>query len=315
MLSAFRYFQRQTDRADHQFVDLLLIRRRRSFLIKGLSAKQKHFHTRPPSTTGPPPPFYFTHHDPYVALWAVADGVALFVLVVYHLLLHAAKGLKLLPPSTTASPPPPSSPLLRFIDEHGNLFKEEILDKCMCPHSRAMLARTGRACMEAVEASGLPRAGHRGSGGERLKVAGYFLSTVELLKWSLEKGNSMDSITLITQCTRTCVAAARSGHLETVKFCASMHEFEPPLLTIAQRDYTLGIKLTAAAAEGGQLEVLHWLRRNNVPWTGGTRLKAWELGYQYFRLRSNNDCSINDDDDEYERRAGKHEQSRNLLNY
>jgi hypothetical protein len=40
-----------------------------------------------------------------------------------------------------------------------------------------------------------------------------------------------------------------------------------------------GLETTAAALEGGRLEVLNWLRRNRI---AGTRRAAWKLGYELY---------------------------------
>jgi len=147
-----------------------------------------------------------------------------------------------------------SSPLLRFIEEHGDLFEAEVLDKQLCSHSRAMLARTGRACWTVVVASGLSRAGHRGPGGERL-------NSLRLSEPQKE-----------TKVTNVCCAAARVGHLETLTHITSLHR-----VCINNK-----FQITVAAAEGGQLEVLYWLRKNGYPWSAETRIAAWDLGHQYF---------------------------------
>jgi len=34
--------------------------------------------------------------------------------------------------------------------------------------------------------------------------------------------------------------------------------------------------------EGGQLEVLNWLRRNHFAWSADTRRAAWTLGYELY---------------------------------
>jgi hypothetical protein len=81
-----------------------------------------------------------------------------------------------------------TSPFLRFVNEHRNLFTEEVLDTRLCPHSRAMLARTGTACMAVVSESGLSRAGHHGSGGQRLTMRPYFQNSVALCKWAEKHG-------------------------------------------------------------------------------------------------------------------------------
>jgi hypothetical protein len=174
-----------------------------------------------------------------------------------------------------ATSPPP---LLHFIEEHGDLFKEEVLDKRLCPHGRAMLARTGRACWAAVSASGLPRAGHRGSGGERLSVLAYFVSSVELFKWARLNGYYFETHKRETH-TAMCCAAARSGHLETLQHIASLND---RLSDNELVDNKAGVKITAAAVEGGQLEVLNWLRRNHFAWSADTRRAAWTLGYELY---------------------------------
>ena len=43
-----------------------------------------------------------------------------------------------------------------------------------------------------------------------------------------------------------------------------------------------GLETTAAADEGGQLEVLNWLGRNRIAWSADTRRAAWRLGYELY---------------------------------
>jgi len=125
-----------------------------------------------------------------------------------------------------------------------------VLDKRLCPHGRAILARMGRAWWAAVSASKLPRAGHHGSGGERLRVPAYFVSSVELFNWARLNGHYFELHKRGTH-TAICCAAARSGHLKTLQHIASLSD--------RLADNEKGLKIAATAVEGDQLEVLNWL--------------------------------------------------------
>ena len=170
-----------------------------------------------------------------------------------------------------------TSPLLCFMAAHERLFREEILNKRMCPHSRAMLARTGKACMMAVESSGLPRAGRHCLDGPKLSVMAYFLTSVKLLRWAQGNGATFlmsDSRTIshvsVQNQTKAC-CAARSGHLEVLEYLAVPSNL---LLHLAGPCASI----TAAAIGGGQLEVLLWLRNHAVELTVETIAAACGLG-------------------------------------
>lgn len=62
----------------------------------------------------------------------------------------------------------------------------ELLLPALTPTERAMLARVDSSSRTAVEVSGLPYAGHRGSGGKQLALK-HFVSSVEMLKWAVEQ--------------------------------------------------------------------------------------------------------------------------------
>ena len=170
------------------------------------------------------------------------------------------------------------SPLLCFMAAHERLFREEILDKRMCPHSRAMLARAGNACRMAVESSGLPRAGRHCLDGPKLNVMAYFLTSVKLLRWAQRNGATFlmsDSRTIshvsVQNQTKACCAAARSGHLEVLEYLAVPSN----LLLHLAGPYA---SITAAATGGGQLEILLWLENIAVEMTVETIAAACELG-------------------------------------
>ena len=55
-------------------------------------------------------------------------------------------------------PPHPVSPLLAFLTEYPDLFKEEILDR-LEQEDLTVFAQVGKPLMAVVVASGLPRAG------------------------------------------------------------------------------------------------------------------------------------------------------------
>jgi len=110
----------------------------------------------------------------------------------------------------------------------------------------------------------------------------YLVSSVELFKWVRLNGHYFEMHKRGTH-TAMCCAAARSGHLETLQHIASLGNH--------MTDSEEGLEITAAAVEGGELDVLNWLRRYRIAWFAVTRRAAWTLGWDRLRtlqLRSTN---------------------------
>jgi hypothetical protein len=95
----------------------------------------------------------------------------------------------------------------RLLVEQPALIKHEVLTK-LTPTDHAMLARASTVCREAV--AGLPRAGHRGSGGEKLEVKN-FVSSLAMVEWAQE--HTVHAYFY----SKVLPLAAAGGHLQVVE--------------------------------------------------------------------------------------------------
>jgi hypothetical protein len=168
------------------------------------------------------------------------------------------------PPPLPRSPEPPApAPLLpSFVHmaqaamTFGELLRvpdafREIL-QLLTPTERALVARVSRGCKEAVESSGLTRAG---LGDLPFKVEEGFASSIELLSWAqanLCPWNETVGYKLLEH-----------GTLEVVKW--ARNESSLPESTWAENSADVCV----TSIKGGDLDVLKWLvQEQGFPWLG-----------------------------------------------
>ena len=107
------------------------------------------------------------------------------------------------------------SPLLDLLQRFPDLFEKYVLER-LDPAARSLLARTGRAFLDAVYPRyifpfGLPLA-QETTGGVAARVFKlvHFLGSIERLAWAKANGCPWESW--------KCTSAARSGHLEVLQW-------------------------------------------------------------------------------------------------